>query len=170
MGISVFLHHPPFVFSPPALPLDQRMWNHLTFLHSVPLLPLSSLLLHQSCLGRSASHFSESTIHGQYYTPPPLPIETLTPIILSPLFVLAWDRWPLSQLIWPCLCCKRGGGGGWVWVLRTHDCYFSPIFYSQWWRWKGRLEEDQTKMSVTTLHNNRSSNKSLTVFTIFHVI
>lgn len=32
------------------------------------------------------------------------------------------------------------------------------------------LEEDQTKMSVTTLHNNRSSNKSLTVFTIFHVI
>lgn len=71
--------------------------------------------------------------------PPPFPIETLTPIILSPLFVLAWDRWPLSQLIWPCLCCKRGSGGGWVWVLRTLDCYFLPIFYSQWWRWKGRF-------------------------------
>lgn len=35
---------------------------------------------------------------------------------------------------------------------------------------RAALEKDQTKMSVTTLHNNKSSNKSLTVFTIFHVI
>lgn len=167
MGISVFLHHPPFVFSPPALPLDQRMWNHLTFLHSVPLLPLSSLLLHRSCLGRSASHFSESTIHGQYYTPPPFPIETLTPIILSPLFVLAWDRWPLSQLIWPCLCCKRGSGCG-CYALLT--AIFYPSFTLSDDDERAVLEDYQTKMSVTTLHNNRSSNKSLTVFTIFHVI
>lgn len=115
----------------------------------------------------AASHFSESTIHGQYYTPPPFPIETLTPIILSPLFVLAWDRWPLSQLIWPCLCCKRGSGCG-CYALLT--AIFYPSFTLSDDDERAVLEDYQTKMSVTTLHNNRSSNKSLTVFTIFHVI
>lgn len=99
--------------------------------------------------------------------PPPFPIETLTPIILSPLFVLAWDRWPLSQLIWPCLCCKRGSGCG-CYALLT--AIFYPSFTLSDDDERAVLEDYQTKMSVTTLHNNRSSNKSLTVFTIFHVI
>lgn len=34
---------------------------------------------------------------------------------------------------------------------------------------RAALEKEQTKMSVATLHSNKSGNKSLTVFTIFHV-
>lgn len=85
---------------------------------------------HLSC--QSDGHFSESTIHSQY-TPPPLS-QTPTPIILSLLFVLAWDRWLVSQLISLRLCSKGENGRRRTGVLHTDVCYFSPAFYCQWRR------------------------------------
>lgn len=93
-----------FFFFHPSLPLDQKMWQTPSF----PFCPPVFCTLPSLWNSVVTSVFVRQPVISQNQPPianiPLLPTDTPMPIILSPLFLLAWYRWLLSQLIWLCLC------------------------------------------------------------------
>lgn len=97
-NVTICSHPPFFFFFYPSLPLDQR--SRIPSFSFCPsfLCPFLSLvisvftfvLVRQPVISQNEPSIASI---------PLLPTDTPTRIILSPLFLLAWDRWLLSQLI-----------------------------------------------------------------------